>query len=452
MNPETNSIEDYSYDLEGRNGRYIATWAGLRIKATVLSVEANRDHDLSAEVRWSSGRPTTEGHLLSGKVTLLSIQSKRTMAQSLSSREDSIDWIKVIEQFCYSLEQKERTGDPDILLTRIDVSARKKYLIEPLIEFNNSSVIFGEPGSGKSWFALYLALLASEGRSENGLLVQEPINVLYLDWETSLDELRTRMTMLRNGLGLEGDGNIRYRPQHLSVGKDKRQIMEIILERNINFVIIDSVGAASDGDPETADAALSLFGDLRRMGERGGITALCIDHVNKSGEWYGSVYKRAEARRVFHARRAEQRGDSSSINFGLFNVKSNNGPIIAPLGFEISFPGPEEVIVEQQLLEETSLEEHLSLYNRIVNVLRVGPMTPNDMAEELNVKLQAVRTQLTRGAMKFPPIFVRVLEEGTNRRTGAYDLSSTVKDTLSSNSHSSSGVSEPEGEDGWLIG
>ena len=405
MYPEANS-ESYNFTIDGRNGTYVAYWPELRIRANVVSVELNRDKDLSAEVRWSSARPTSNGHLLSGKVTLLSIQSKQTMARSLASRDNSIDWGMVIEQFCYSIEEKERTGEKESILTRIDVLSREKYLIDPLIELNNVSVIFGEPGSGKSWFALYLALLADEGLSTNNLTVA-PSNVLYLDWETSRDELRARMTMLRNGLGREGDGSVWYRAQHMAVGKDKRRIMEMILEHDINFVIVDSVGAASSGEVDSANSALDIFGELRSMGEDGGVTALCIDHVNKSGDWFGSIFKLAEARRVFHARRAEQQTDNNSISFGLFNVKSNNGPLISPLGFEISFPSPDNVIIGKQSIQDTSLEEHLSIQSRIVNLFKKinGTMTPAEIAEELGKNSGHISKELSMGNKKYPPLF-----------------------------------------------
>lgn len=77
------------------------------------------------------------------------------------------------------------------------------WLVEPLVEQGNRTVLFGEFGSMKSWLLLHLALHIAAGKPWFGRFkVPKARSVLYLDEEMSSRELRRRVRQIAAGAGL----------------------------------------------------------------------------------------------------------------------------------------------------------------------------------------------------------------------------------------------------------
>ena len=137
----------------------------------------------------------------------------------------------------------------------------------------------------------------------------EPARVLILDWETSHDEIGASVTMIRHGLGLEGASHILYRTMTQGLSSDIERIREICVEHSVDLVIIDSLGSACMGEPESAEVVLRVFGAIRSLG----VSALAIDHSNKEGHLFGSVYKFNSARQVFEAKKSQHKDSSWAV-------------------------------------------------------------------------------------------------------------------------------------------
>ena len=367
-------------------------WPEWNVTAQIDRIKETSDHEVKAEVKLTSARPTSSGHLRSGRLNLTSPASRNSFAKSLMARDSEVDWDEVMEQLCMAVLEDWRKGTPLIELDgNVDVKAQAKWLIEPIIQLNNPTLIYGPGSAGKSWFAQYIAVLADEGLSHGGFHV-EPARVLILDWETSHDEIGARVTMIRHGLGLEGASHILYRTMTQGLSSDIERIREICVEHSVDLVIIDSLGSACMGEPESAEVVLRVFGAIRSLG----VSALAIDHSNKEGHLFGSVYKFNSARQVFEAKKS-QHEDAEKIVLGLFHKKANNSKLLRPLGFELSF-GDANIAIERRDVKDTELEEHMRGIDRIANALsRAGKLTVSQIAEEIDKEESHVRKELSYG-------------------------------------------------------
>ncbi len=384
----------YESVISGSNGIYRITWPNLNITGDINRIKESSDHELKCELKLTSSRPTSAGHLRGGRLNLTSPAARNTFAKSLAARDSDVDWDLIMEQISVAVLQEWRQGSPMVELDgNIDVPALAKWLVQPIIQLNNPTLIYGPGSTGKSWFGQYIAVLADASMSHGGFDV-EPCTVLYLDWETDQIELGSRVTMIRRGLGLEGTAHILYKSMNQGLYTDIEKIREICLEYSVGLVIIDSLGSACMGEPESAEVVLRMFSSLRSLG----VSSLCIDHTNKEGTLFGSVYKFNSSRQVFEAKKSQVEGQNQLV-LGLFHKKSNNSRLIKPLGFELQFNEENHsIIIVRQDVKDTALEEHMKVADRISNALsKFGKMTVPEIADEIAKEESHVRKELSYG-------------------------------------------------------
>ena len=78
------------------------------------------------------------------------------------------------------------------------------WLVRPLIPDDGISILYGQPGSGKSLLALCAALTAVTGEGFAGLVPPaEPVgSVMFVDWESSERSFRLRLDALAGTAGV----------------------------------------------------------------------------------------------------------------------------------------------------------------------------------------------------------------------------------------------------------
>jgi len=369
--------EDREFILEGGEGIYHLKWPLINIEARVDRIRESHDHEVRAEVVLVSSRATSAGHLRQGRIILTSPTNRKTMAKSLAERDPEVEWDRVMEQLCIAVLQDYRAGSPVVQIDgQTNLAMQAKWLIEPLVQLRNPTLIYGPGSTGKSWLAQYLAVLADRGMSHGGLEVG-PSTVLYLDWETDQTEIGARVTMLRKGLGLDGQSHIWYKSMNQGLANDIEAIRSVVVEKSVDLIIVDSIGSACMGEPESAEVVLRTFNALRSLG----VSSICVDHTNKEGILFGSVYKYNSARQVFEAKK-DQQPDDNKILLGLFHRKANNSKLRKDIGFEIGF-GTDIVTITRRDVRGTALEVNLPILDRISHALRRGALTVEQLLDEL---------------------------------------------------------------------
>ena len=387
------TLSQHEFEISGTNGIYYLNWPDLHIEARVDRIKESSDHEVKGEVQFTSARPTSAGHLRAGRLNLTSPAARNTFGKALAARDSELDWDRVMEQLCASVLGRWRHGTPVVVLDgKVDVTAQAKWLVDPIIQLHNPTLIYGPGSTGKSWFAQYLAVLADHGQNHGGLSV-EPSKVLYLDWETDQQEIGARVTMIRRGLGLDGQSHILYKSMNQGLANDIETVRSIVAEHDITLCIVDSLGSACMGEPESAEVVLRTFGALRTLD----VSSLIIDHTNKEKVLFGSVYKFNSARMVYLCVKDQQEDDNKLV-FGLLHKKANNFKLMRPIGFELGF-GDGLVNITRRDVRDTPLEEHMNMKDRIENLLRniQGGLSVTEISELLEKTESHVRKELSEG-------------------------------------------------------
>ncbi len=202
------------------------------------------------------------------------------------------DWNEVLchaEQFPnkrYHAENvvlKEAIVEKPVPVIRMSevVSTNVEWLWKPYIPFGKVSILQGNPGEGKTYFAMQLAAACTGRKPLPGMEVIEPFNMIYQTAEDGLgDTIRPRLE--EAGADLErilviDDGD---KPLTLT---DER-LEKAIRENSARLVIIDPIQAflGADVDMNRANEVRPVFRKLGDIAQDNRAAILLIGHLNKA--------------------------------------------------------------------------------------------------------------------------------------------------------------------------
>ena len=160
----------------------------------------------------------------------------------------------------------------DVELTPVD------WLWKPYLPFGKLSVLQGNPGEGKTYFAMHLAAACTNGKL---LPNMEPFNVIYQTAEDGLgDTVKPRLIEA----GADLDRVLVIDDSDVQLTLSDERIEKAIVENNARLVIIDPIQAylGADVDMNRANEVRPIFMRLGQVAQRTGCAILLIGHLNKA--------------------------------------------------------------------------------------------------------------------------------------------------------------------------
>ena len=163
----------------------------------------------------------------------------------------------------------------DVELTPVE------WLWKPYLPFGKLSVLQGNPGEGKTYFAMHLAAACTNGKLLPNMERMEPFNVIYQTAEDGLgDTVKPRL--IEAGADLDRVLVIDDSDVRLTLSDER--IEKAIVENNARLVIIDPIQAylGADVDMNRANEVRPIFMRLGQVAQRTGCAILLIGHLNKA--------------------------------------------------------------------------------------------------------------------------------------------------------------------------
>ncbi len=392
--------DDYSFDL--RNG--------VVISVTRLSEEPS---GLFGEMTVRYVNAMDGGLVHSARVNLMSTQTRQAVVKACSLRHPAQslkEWQDAIEHVCFVTKEKYREGVPVIDLSTVPEREGTRWLLEPFIEQNAATILFGDGDSGKTNTAIAMVASVATGCNVIGRLHGKPLPVMILDWEDDEYTHAERLRAICRGADVTMP-KVLYRRMTASLHESATAIRRDIDRHGIGLVLIDSVGLAKGGEPESADASLRLFAAARSLK----VPLLMIDHISKGGMSgdakktpYGSVYTRNSARQAWYVEKAVG-AEPLVIDVSLTHTKANHGVRIDPIAYEMRFLNDEHgnaVAIFVKRIEAASVPEFaesMSIPSRILyEIEHAGrpTLTNKELAERLGIDVEKVKPATSRLAKK----------------------------------------------------
>ena len=163
----------------------------------------------------------------------------------------------------------------DVELTPVE------WLWKPYLPFGKLSVLQGNPGEGKTYFAMHLAAACTNGKLLPNMERMEPFNVIYQTAEDGLgDTVKPRLIEA----GADLDRVLVIDDSDVQLTLSDERIEKAIIENNARLVIIDPIQAylGADVDMNRANEVRPIFMRLGQVAQRTGCAILRIGHLNKA--------------------------------------------------------------------------------------------------------------------------------------------------------------------------
>ena len=163
----------------------------------------------------------------------------------------------------------------DVELTPVE------WLWKPYLPFRKLSVLQGNPGEGKTYFAMHLAAACTNGKLLPNMEHMKPFNVIYQTAEDGLgDTVKPRLIEA----GADLDRVLVIDDSEVQLTLSDERIEKAIVENNARLVIVDPIQAylGADVDMNRANEVRPIFMRLGQVAQRTGCAILLIGHLNKA--------------------------------------------------------------------------------------------------------------------------------------------------------------------------
>lgn len=391
------------WQRDGDSFTFVYRGFGIGIGIDNLRERSGELHGQVTVEEWHPNGPG--GHLHWAGLNLSSTQARSTLAKALAPKASGLGmpWGDALDQVVAITAREWNSPEPTLDLSTYEGATETEYAVSPILPKGESTILYADSGSGKSYFALALAFAIRAGvLLPHGIRASEQGAVLYLDAETTYDAHAKRARRLAYGFGMPHVPKIYYRRLRRSLVDEVRSLRAEISRLHIAFVIVDSLGFACGDDPREAGIALRTMSAMNDLGV--GVTKLGLAHVTKgeaagvtASTIFGSAFWRASARAAWEIRRAnDQRG---RMDLALFNRKANDDEHSRePLGLSLEFTpeGGPIYLTDCRLEDIEGLAEHLPLGQRLIALLQDGERSTVDLAAAVDKPIGTVRKTLHR--------------------------------------------------------
>ena len=165
----------------------------------------------------------------------------------------------------------------------------EQWIAWPLIPKNRTVSLFAPAKAGKS--TILLAVIAAACTHQqplnNAHTPQQPVNILYLDYEMSHADLHERLTML--GYNRNTDlTRLHYAllPSlpPLDTTEGGQHLLGLAQQLNVDAVVVDTIGRAVEGEENSADTIRAFYRHTAQQLKAAGIAVLRTDHSGKDAD------------------------------------------------------------------------------------------------------------------------------------------------------------------------
>ena len=324
--------------------------------------------DFWAELQVYADLPTPNGNVMTqinrSKFNLLDDYKVLKLIDTLEEKTadyPSYYWGSLVDSAKDAIIDTKREGDPAVVIGNLDEYKPRIYDIRPMFVKGVANLMWAPGGSAKSYWALLSCVMVDKGLDIMGLRARRG-KALFLDWEETEDVFRHRLSAIHKGLGLQSDSGIVYKKMYGTLADNVENLSKLIMNQNITYMVIDSVGQAMGGNGVDQDVVERYFA----AGNVFGITWVSIDHANRAGEstgnWqiHGSAFKYARSRQVYEFKKVQEL-DSGEIEVMIYHRKANDSGIKSPRGYRVTFESIPEYVAEideyEQRLDKVTFNE-----------------------------------------------------------------------------------------------
>ena len=271
-------------------------------------------------------------------------------------RKGEITDGKYLREAVYGLKEPPHEETVEIIrMSEVDTQA-VEWLWEPYIPFGKVTIVQGNPGEGKTTFALRLAAACTTGGTLPGMKPLPPFQVIYQTAEDGLgDTVKPRL--IEAAADLDRVLVIDEAKRELTLSDER--IEKAITQNGARLIILDPIQAymGEKADMNKANEVRPIFRRLAEVAERTGCAVILIGHLNKAAggqsayRGLGSIDFRAAARSVLLIGRVKREPNVRVIVHDKSSLAPEGKPVAFCLDPETGFSwiGEYDITAEELL-------------------------------------------------------------------------------------------------------
>jgi len=334
-----------------------------------------------------------------GSLALASTAAREALRKKLEAVAPGPAWGECLEQAAWQFTQATRQGEPLVTLTGRMASPTRELLPRLLYE-GEPTLVFGDGDTGKSLFALTVAMAVHSGAAlPLGLKPVRPMLTVILDWETTSDTPDSRLGPLAAGLGIDPPPII-YKRMTRPLVDEAPALAADFARRGIRLVVIDSMMfAVAGGDGAAFHEPITAFYNALRLFAPA--ASLVVSHITgvdaRSGapaRPFGGAFAFNGPRLIWEAKRDQNVDDATAI---VFTCRKANNLARRPAPFGLRFqPGDGTITIYPFDLAEAAPQTlaGASLAFRIRAALAGAALTAAEVAEAIEAPEPSVAAKL----------------------------------------------------------
>ncbi len=234
-----------------------------------------------------------------------------------------------------------------------------EWTVDGLISEGSVSVVFGEPGCGKTWALFDLAVCVARGDAWLTMATKKGA-VLIIDEESGRRRLSRRMGEVMRGHDAGPDTpimGVSLAAFDLGSADDLAEIRALIIRNKIKMVIVDALADVMPGRDENAvkDTA-PIFLSLRKIAEETQAAIIVIHHSNKGGGYRGSSSIKGAIDLLLNV---EKKNESNNMTFKTEKARDTTA---GAFGATMNFDGGKFWLTASEYDRNTALYKNGELY------------------------------------------------------------------------------------------
>lgn len=277
-----------------------------------------------------------------------------------------------------------------------DTDDDTEWLLYPLIPARRASVIYSAPKVGKSLLMLEIAAHLAEGTQVLGETPDQPIKVLYVDYEN--DPRGDTVNRLK-AMGYTPDRleNLMILSYPVLAGLDTNQgatvFIDILNTYAPDLVVLDTMSRAIDGEENENDTYLNFYRRIQLPMKKAGIALIRLDHSGKDetkGQRGGSA-KSGDVDMVWHLQKVSENTfrlnlDANRLPVGeqFLTIRRDNSPL-------------RHVVIGADQARQERVDEINAILDAAMHDNQVGERTAR---EEIKAAGKSAANDLLREALK----------------------------------------------------
>jgi RecA-family ATPase len=161
-----------------------------------------------------------------------------------------------------------------------------EYLVEPIIPRKGITYLYGPPGSFKTNFAIYTAVLGAYGKDVFGFPVKRPFSTFFVDEENREIGMKEKIVKISKGLGLKPPENcyVETKRNFSIIDEACLRWLEECMDYKVDWVVFDSISKIFPLDERNEQDVKKIYKSITPFITKYGIAFTPIHHTRKRAE------------------------------------------------------------------------------------------------------------------------------------------------------------------------